>query len=249
MVSSEPSIYDTDIRDFSVNTEAALRFNFEKLSYQLKASYTARDQQNILVNPNRINQNFVDQIQRLEATKNNQSSLFKLSGDGAYDVSLSNRIDASVNASILKYDTPSEENFDDRDELNLLFYLAHRYNNLKNLEITTSVDLSMYHTVYIFGEKSANNNWNRVLRLTSRSMFTPASWIRNLGQFSVLANYTVYDFEDIISSVKSYSFRQMNIKDSLIVNPSTHFGADIYGEVKLYERGELNWSQFFTKAC
>src|SRR5207244_12406958 len=55
---------------------------------------------------------------------------------------------------------------------------------------------------------------------------------------------TVYDYEDIISTVKSYSFRQVNVKDSIIVNPLSHFGADIYGEIRLYERGELNWRQF-----
>ena len=44
--------------------------------------------------------------------------------------------------------------------------------------------------------------------------------------------------------MKSYSFRQLNLKDSLIVRFNEHFGTDIYGEVKLYERGELNWSEF-----
>ncbi len=247
IASSEPSLYDTDIQDFSISGDAALKFSFKKLDYQVKASYSERDQEHYLVNPSRINKNFVSQIQDLEATKNNHSSLFKLSGDASYDVSLANRIELSGSASILKYDTPSSDNFDDRDELNFLFYLAHRYNNLKNLELLTSLDVSLYHTVYIYAQKSANNNWNRVIRLTSRNIFTPFSWIRNTGQFSVLANYTVYDFEDIISDVKSYSFRQLNLKDSLIVHPFTHFGADVYGEVKLYERGELNWSAFSEK--
>jgi hypothetical protein len=244
LVSAAPSIYDTDIQDFSINGDAALRFNLKKLAFQIKTSYTERDQRNLLVNPSRINKNFVDQIQKLEAGKDNHSSLFKLSGDASYDVTLSNRFDAAGSASILRYDTPGGQNFDSRDELNFLMYLSHRYNNLKNLELITSVDLNLYHTVYVFAEKSANNNWNRVLRFTSRSQFTPVSWIRNLGQFSILANYTVYDFEDIISTVKSYSYRQLNIKDSLIVSPFTHFGFDIYGEVKLYERGELNWREF-----
>jgi len=244
VLTAAPSIYDTDLQDFSVDGDAALRFNFKKLNYQLKVSYIERNQQYLLVNPSRINRNFITQVQRLEATKDNNSSLFKLSADAAYDISLSNRLQLSGSASILKYDTPSNENFEDRDEQNFLIYLAHRYNNLKNLELTTSIDLNLYHTVYIFGQKSGNNNWNRVLRLTSRSLFTPASWLRNIGQFTILANYTVYDFEDIISTVKSYSFRQLNLKDSLIVNPMTHFGVAIYGEVKLYERGELNWREF-----
>lgn len=97
--------------------------------------------------------------------------------------------------------------------------------------------MNLYHTVYLYSQKSSNNNWNRVIRFTSKSFFEPGEGFGTFGTFSVLANYTVYDFEDIISSVKSYSFRQMNLKDSMIVKFTRHFGADIYGELKFYERG------------
>ncbi len=60
----------------------------------------------------------------------------------------------------------------------------------------------------------------------------------------MLANYTSYDFEDLVSSVKSYSFRQFNCKDSTILRFTRAFGMDIYAELKLYERGELNWNAF-----
>jgi hypothetical protein len=155
-----------------------------------------------------------------------------------------NRVELTGSASILKYDTQSDVNYDDRDELGYLVYLAHRFNNLRGLILVTSVDMNLYHTVYIYSQKSSNNNWNRVLRFTSKSYFEPGEGFRNIGTFSVLANYTVYDFEDIISSVKSYSFRQMNLKDSMIVKFTRHLGADIYGELKYYERGELNWGEF-----
>jgi hypothetical protein len=240
----QPSIYDTDIQELSVNGDIALNFNIDKVDYQLKAFYRERDEKHFLINPNRINSNFVDIIENNESQKNNHSSLFLLNSNLYYNLNVSNRLELIGSASILKYDTPSEENFDDRDELGYLIYLAHRFNNLRNLLLITSVDLSLYHTVYIFSQRSANNNWNRVLRFTSRSYFTPADWFRNVGVFNVLANYTIYDFEDLISTVKSYSFRQVNLKDSLIVNFTRHIGADVYAEIKLYERGELNWGAF-----
>jgi hypothetical protein len=96
-------------------------------------------------------------------------------------------------------------------------------------------------------EKSANNNWNRVLRLMSKNIFTPMKNFRTINTFSVLANYTVYDFEDLVSDVKSYSFRQFNIKDSTTWKFSGDFGFDVYAELKLYERGELNWREFSEK--
>jgi hypothetical protein len=208
------------------------------------ASYRERDEKHFLINSGRINQSFIRQIETDEETKNNHTSIFNLSPMLFYNINPINRIELTASASILKYDTQSEENYDDRDELGFIVYLAHRYNNLKNLVLTNSVDLNLYHTVYIFSQKSANNSWNRVLRFTSKSFFTPTRFIRNIGTFSVLANYTVYDFEDIVSTVQSYSFRQLNLKDSLIVNFTEEIGIDMYGELKLYERGELNWSEF-----
>lgn len=240
----QPSIYDTDIQEFTISGDVALNLHYEKIDYQLKAYYRERDEKHFLMNSQRINQTFVKTIQDREAGKNNHLSTFQLSSNLFYNINLMNRVELSGSASVFKYDTPSETNYDDRDEVGFIIYVGHRFNNLRNLILQTSVDLNLYHTVYIFSQKSSNNNWNRVIRFTSKSFYTPTDWFRNIGTFSVLANYTVYDFQDIVSTVKSYSFRQLNLKDSMIVNFTRHIGADVYGELKLYERGELNWNSF-----
>lgn len=243
-VNTQPSIYDTDIQELSFAGDVALNFQLPKVDYQVKAYYRERDEKHFLINSSRVSPNFVKILEDNEATKNNHSSIFKLNSNLYYNINLMNRVELTGSASILKYDTQSDINYDDRDELGFLVYFAHRFNNLKNLVLISSFDVNLYHTVYIFSQKSSNNNWNRVIRFTSKSFFEPSDKFRNIGTFSVLANYTVYDFQDIISTVKSYSFRQLNLKDSLIIRFAEHFGTDIYGEVKLYERGELNWSEF-----
>lgn len=240
----QPSLYDTEIQEISVNGELTLNANTEKVNLQLKAFYRERDEKNFLINQEKINNNFINMIRENESGKNNQLSFFQLSSLVYYNLNPLNRIEFSGGASILKYDTPSLKNFEDRDELSYNFYLAHRFTNLRNLTIVTSTDISLYHTVYIFSQRSSNNNWNRVIRFTSKSFFKPFASFRNIALFSVLANYTVYDFEDIVSSVKSYVFRQLNIKDSLIILLPYNFGADLYAEIKFYERGELNWNSF-----
>ncbi len=116
---------------------------------------------------------FVRDKELLEESKNNHSARFKLDGNFYYNPTLTNHFELSASSSILRYDTPSEINTDDRDELNIVVYLAHRFDNLKNFRVVNSVDLNLYHTVYIFADKSANNNWNRVLRFTSSNIFTP----------------------------------------------------------------------------
>ena len=244
VTTASPSIYDTRIQELSVNSDAALQFDYDKINFQIKASYFERDEKHFLLNPERIAGIFVNEKQNLESSKNNHSTRFKLDGSAYYSPALSNRFEFSVSSSLLRYDTPSQNNSDDRDELNIILYLAHKYNNLKNFRLLTSVDLNLYHTVYIFAEKSANNNWNRVLRFSSSSIFTPYDGLRTVNSFGVLANYTVYDFEDLVSTVKSYSFRQFNLKDSTIMKFNKWLGMDVYAELKVFERGELNWSAF-----
>ncbi len=242
-----PSLYDTKVQQLSLSGDAALRLEFDKLSCQLKLSYNERDEQFLVINKDRIPQNFIKDKEELEASKDNHSSLFKMNASLYYDITVKNRIEFTGSASLYRYDTPAESNYDDRDELDFIVYIAHRYNNLTNLQITTSADLNLYHTVYIFPQKSANNNWNRVLRLTSRSIFEPSERFRTVNTISVTANYTVYDFEDLVSTVKSYSFRQFNVKDSTRIMIWGDLGIDLCGEIKLYDRGELNWKAFSMK--
>jgi len=244
---SPPSFYDTEIQELNIAGEAVLNLDLNKLSFQGKISYLERDVKYYLLNPRRLSPNFVKEKEKLESSKNNHSSKVTLTGNIFFSPSLRNRFEIAGSTSLFKYDTPSSENTDDRDELNIIAYVSHRYNNLVNLLLITSVDLNLYHTVYIFAQKSANNNWNRILRFTSKSFFTPFKNFRTINTISVLANYTVYDFEDILSSVKSFSFRQFNAKDSTILNFSPEVGIRIYGELKLYERGELNWKEFSSR--
>jgi len=239
-----PSIYDTEIQELIVTGDAALKLYIYNFDVLLKASYTERDEKHFLINPERIPIVFVKEKGDLEATKNNHSTRFKLGSNIFYNLSRSNRLELSAISSILKYDTQSEDNFDDRDELNFIVYLSHRYDNLDNFSLINSVDLNMYHTVYVFAAKSSNNNWNRVLRFTTYNVLTPFEFLRTVNSFSVLANYTVYDFEDLISTVRSYSLRQFHFRDSTNFRFAEDFGLSLYGELRLYERGELNWRAF-----
>jgi hypothetical protein len=242
-----PSFYDTEIQELNIAGDAALSLDLNKISLQIRMGYSERDVKYYLLNPQRINQNFVRDKERLESSKNNHSSKVSLNGSIFYSPTLHNRFEISGSTSLFRYDTPSEDNSDDRDELNIIGYVSHRYDNLKNLLLVTSVDLNLYHTVYIFAARSANNNWNRILRFTSKSFFTPHKNFRTVNTVSVLANYTVYDFEDILSSVKSFSFRQFNAKDSTTYKFSQKAGVRVYGELRLYERGELNWREFSSR--
>ena len=71
----------------------------------------------------------------------------------------------------------------------------------------------MNHIVYIYAEESANNNINRILRLSTGGTYSGAN-VSSTNSFEVSANYTVYDFEDLVPNYQSYSFRQFTAMDS-----------------------------------
>lgn len=145
--------------------------------------------------------------------------------------------------SLMRYDTPSPENNDDRDELYIA--AAGEYSRKFSPELSANFifDLQINHYVYLKSARSALNYLNRTIRF-SPGVSLSTSTIKMNPQFEVLANYTVYDFEDKGVSPKSYSFRQITFKDSLIV----FFGKNISLQTKYlfryFERGILYWKSF-----
>jgi hypothetical protein len=122
--------------------------------------------------------------------------------------------------------------------------LATTHRLTSALEVGVVLDGSFDHLVYLLSERSANNNTNRVLRLSPRTTWRPVPWCTSLNAFEVLANYTVYDFEQELPSVKSFSYRQFGWLDSTSVELTHRLGCDFFAYWKTYERGQLEWAQF-----
>jgi hypothetical protein len=179
-----------------------------------------------------------------EHINDNTARRTQLSGAVEVPVSTSDRIALSGSIGILRYDTPSDLNLEDRDELLVALTLATSHRVSRSLELGVVLEGTVDHLVYLLKERSANNNYNRVLRLSPRTIYKPAPWFNSLNAFEVLANYTVYDFEQQLPSVKSFSYRQLGWLDSTSVDLTQRIGFDFFAYWKVYERGQLEWSQF-----
>jgi hypothetical protein len=112
------------------------------------------------------------------------------------------------------------------------------------MEITVSLDANMSKLVYLLKERSANNNTNRVLRLFPVVTYRPAVFFSTTNGFEVLANYTVYDFEQGLAIARSFSYRQFAWIDSTSLQFTERVGLDFFAYLKLYERGQLKWEDF-----
>jgi hypothetical protein len=102
---------------------------------------------------------------------------------------------------------------------------------------------SINKTVYLFSQRSSNNNTRRVLKFSAGGDYK-IGILRTRNEAIVSANYTVYDFEDINPNFSSFSFRQLYIKDSTEVRLGKNISLELEAYVKLSEQGDFNWADF-----
>ena len=106
-----------------------------------------------------------------EHTKDNFSRRTALAGTFDIPLSRSDRLSFSGMVSILRYDTPSLLNVEDRDEQLIALNLSTSHRVSRFFDLGLTVDGTINHTVYLLGERSANNNINRVLHLSPHGLY------------------------------------------------------------------------------
>lgn len=237
--------FDNIIDDFRIEGAAQLAFQpTNSLSGLVQIFYGERDVTHSIIKDDRISQPIFDTRKREEDKKNNYSRRSTLTANLGIYLTNSDRISLTGSSSILRYDTPSKINDDDRDELWMSYNLTTFHHINRYLYAQIAVDANLTHVVYLLGSRSANNNWNRILRLSPRIQYIPSQFFSTTNTFEVLANYTVYDFEDLQVPVKSFSFRQFSFIDSSRISITPRVGFDWFSYISLYERGVLNWKAF-----
>lgn len=240
------SIFDTKIEELKLDLETVARYTSVLFDGQLRFSFSERDEKNITKPFENAEQSLFEQRSEIESQKNNNSGRLTLTFFGDLKISEKDKLTLSYFQSKLKYDTPSNQNDDDRDEI--LSIVRLRYTKFLNpyFEAFVSAEGTYSHIVYIFAGRSSNNNINRILRLKAGGDYR-GSKISSYNSFEVSANYTVYDFEDLTSNFQSFSFRQMTALDSTTIRLTDRISLFAYGSVKLSEQGDFRWSSFTSR--
>lgn len=236
--------YNSKITENNLGINSALEYYSDKFQSRIKIQYSERSENHEPLDLSFYSQSQARELERIEKNKNNSGKRTSLFVDSYYSLTNTHVFKFSGSSSLLKYDTDSDENNDDRDELYLIASLSHIFSDFTNFTLETTFDYSRSHLKYIFAERSSNNNVNNIYKLTSTSSFKPAENFITKNIVSVLANYTIYDFEDLLSQIQSFSFRQLYVKDSSSFNFLKHFNLDFIGELKLSEQGEFFNDEF-----
>ena len=241
------NIYDSKVFENRLEANAMIEYSDRNLFSKLQMSYSERSENHELINKDDLTQSQIRELEKTEKNKNNNSQTTSLFLEAKYRLTNTNTFKFMGSSSIRKYDTDSDENFDDRDEVSVIGSLSHEYNNLRNFNVETTFEINMAALAYLFKERSSNNNVNRIYKLTSKSVFSPMENLLTINSFEVLANYTVYDFEDLISQIQSFSYRQLSLKDSVFYNLTERLSFEVFSDIKIYEQGEFNDEDFSVR--
>ncbi len=236
-------IFDTNIEELILSLGSTLFYSTGSLNSSLSFNFGERDEKHITIRFDGIDESFYEQRSELESRKNNNSTRATIAFTGDYDFSQTDKLLFSLYYNKLRYDTPSEDNDDDRDEILSIARLRYSKNLSPYFQAFINTEATLSHVVYLFASRSSNNNINRVLRLVAGGYYQGAN-VSSLNTFEVSANYTVYDFEDLTSSLRSISFRQFIATDSSRIALSRRFAFVLNGYIKLSEQADLNWGEF-----
>lgn len=189
-------------------------------------------------------QTLLDDQRRQARRRSNLSQRVYLTARTALAIDDVTDLSAAVSSNILRYDTPDTLNTDDRDELLLTGGLEIIRRWSRWIHTSVVLDASVDHLVYLSRFQSANNVTIRTLRLSPLVVWRTSGGLWNAMRTEVAASYTVYDFEDVVGGVHSYSYRQAMWSDSLRVPVGRNVWLEFSGSLRLFERGLLRWEEF-----
>jgi hypothetical protein len=240
------SIFDSEIDELILDFETIFGYNVRNFNGLLRLIYSERNEKNLAERIPSAPEDIYQDRAELEARKNNNSTRAAISFLGNMKLSQSDIIYFSIFHNKLRYDTPSEDNYDDRDELLSILRLRYSKQFTPFFEGFVTAEGTYNETVYIFSEKSSNNNTNRILKLAAGGAYK-GNKLSSINSFEVSANYTEYEFQDLNPNIKSYSFRQFTAFDSTNFVINKKLRCSLYGYIKLSEQGDLNWDEFTSR--
>ena len=150
--------------------------------------------------------------------------------------------------SLLYYDTPDTNNYDDRDELSYSIspMWQHRIDDFTTMSL--GANFFLHHYVYLYHQRSAQNHWNRVFSIRSEINTNIPQRIKWNAKQELYANYFVYDHEDsAFVHVQSMVFRGLKLQQNIqyYINPSWYIRAYMF--LRVEDNGLLDWDDFIQE--
>jgi hypothetical protein len=233
-----------NLQEFTVNVSGTVTYQQEHGTV-VKTGFSLfnRDEKNAVIPVFDISQDQLDIIRKQEFQRDNISNRFRIFSLGQQPIGEQDTIGYDISASLLRYDTPSTQNNDDRDEQLIIGSLFWRRSINQQISMSISGGIQQTHVVFLKSERSSLNNRNSSIRLNP-IFHWKTSLFEIHPQFEVLANYTIFDFELPGTALRSFSFRQFSYRDSIMYHFRQGWTLESNLFIRRFDRGIMSWSEF-----
>lgn len=238
----DPEPYRIVRQDLSLTATAGLRWALRDFTASARMDYSTNEEQNIVDAVRSVSDIELARKRTTIALNDFIARQFLLAASAEYHISRRDTLQASGSISIYRYDTPGALNFFDKDEQTIQAQLCYARSFSPMLGFAIYGQAFLTHLVYLFGQNSNDNNWNRIFRLAPSVIYRIDRTV-NVLEAEVLANYTEYDFEGRTQNIRGRSFRELRLRDSLVV-PLGDLRLMAQGDLRISERGSFSWRQF-----
>lgn len=237
------SNFRRNIAQMEIAINSGLNWQWGSLNHFVTVGFWNRSESNTLELAHKNYSGDLLKYQNIENQRDYQTNKLNLLYQTILNLSRNTNLSVNYNVYLLQYDTPSKQNFDDRDEFSSIFkaIFNHRFSRFTNIEV--SFENIQNHLVYLFSQRSNMNNWNKIYRFSPTVKYKN-DFLQINPKLEVLANYTIYDFANKLSATKSLSLRNISYRDSILILFTEQIECRTQFKYQMSERSLLNWQEF-----
>lgn len=237
------SNFRRNIAQMEIAINSGLNWQWGLLNHFVTVGFWNRSESNTLELADKNYSGDLLKYQNIENQRDYQTNKFNLLNQTVLTLSRNTNLSVNYNVYLLQYDTPSKQNFDDRDEFSSIFkaIFNHRFSRFTKIEV--SFENIQNHLVYLFSQRSNMNNWNKIYRFSPTVRYKN-DFLQINPKLEVLANYTIYDFANKSSATKSLSLRNISYRDSILIFFTEQIESRIQFKYQMSDRSLLNWHEF-----
>lgn len=240
---AEDALIDTRVLRQELDLRMEARYEMEIMELSGGLDYNLGTRTGQLQNASQLSSEQVLQQNEQLINSNFEQQQFGLFSESRLQLHPDNTTRLNGRISIFNYDTP-EINRDDRDELNVALSLSNRHRFQEAFQTRLLISAEGRHTVYLFSERSIQNNWRRSLRLAPGIDWQILPWLHTYHDFLVRANYTVYDFQSESEQNNDQVSREFKAGSRFEIDLAPDWQLDMAFSRSELRIGRLLWDEF-----
>lgn len=233
---------DLAFNQVDVFSTQVLSYAFKNLQTRLRYDYQYIGRRYELKNTLNLVDAIYERFRKRERLKDYFRKRHQLELQIGYRLNPLNQLQLTLHNRYLQYDTPTEGNFDDHDQLNYGFSASWRKTWSRKFTTNYSLIGNLRQYAFLFRQRSQDNYTQRNLRFGFDFNWYPSPKFAIEGKQLIYVNYNVKDFEDINQTNRST--RNLETLVEATYRASKSLQSKFYFYRKETHLAFLNWEAF-----